>query len=104
MTDTKRKPPTDTTAVLYIEQQIDDWIRCQIAGRQWRPIEPDRPTFIRKREVLRRVGLSFFSIWKMEREGRFPRRYRIGEVTSDATAAPASRRMKRRDGRAVAAE
>ena len=26
-----------------------------------------------KREVLRRVGLSYPTIWKMMREGRFPR-------------------------------
>jgi CP4-57 regulatory protein AlpA len=85
MTNSKRSPPTDTTAVLYIEQQIDDWIRCQIRGESWQPVEPTQPTFIRKKEVLRRVGLSYFTIWNLERQGRFPKRYRIGEV-ADAAA------------------
>jgi hypothetical protein len=48
----KRTPPTDSTAVLYVEQQIDDWIRCQIRGEPWQPVEPTQPTFIRKKEVL----------------------------------------------------
>jgi len=46
--------------------------------------EVDRPRLIRKTEVLRRTGLSHFSIWRLERENRFPKRLRIGEVADVA--------------------
>jgi predicted DNA-binding transcriptional regulator AlpA len=76
---TKRKMPAEgSQAVYYIEQQIDDWIRAQINGRPWVPVEPAQPVFIRRREVLRRVGFSNFKRWHLETDGRFPRGYRIG--------------------------
>jgi predicted DNA-binding transcriptional regulator AlpA len=34
---------------------------------------PDVPVLIRKSEVLRRTGLSYPTIWNLERKGRFPR-------------------------------
>ena len=39
---------------------------------------PDRPKLIFKKELLRRVGLSFPTVWKLMREGRFPRARIIG--------------------------
>jgi predicted DNA-binding transcriptional regulator AlpA len=73
---TKRKMPADSSAVVYIEQQIDDWIIAQINGRPWVPVEPAQPVFIRRREVLRRCGFSNFKRWRLESDGRFPRGYR----------------------------
>jgi hypothetical protein len=86
---TKRKMPSgsSSSAVFYIEQQIDDWIRAQINGWPWVPVEPAKPVFIRRREVLRRCGFSNFKRWHLETDGRFPRGYRIGE----APVAPSDR-------------
>jgi hypothetical protein len=84
MSNPHAKPPTDCRRVYYIRQQIDDWCRAQIRREPWVPVEPAQPIFISKREALERVGLSFFSIWKMEREGRFPRRFRLGEMADAA--------------------
>ena len=33
---------------------------------------------LRKKEVADRVGYSSMHIWRMEREGRFPRRLQLG--------------------------
>ncbi len=33
---------------------------------------------LRKKEVANRVGYSAMHIWRMEREGRFPRRLQLG--------------------------
>lgn len=33
---------------------------------------------IRMKEVIRRVGLSRSTIWRLERTGKFPRRRRLG--------------------------
>jgi predicted DNA-binding transcriptional regulator AlpA len=82
--DTKRKLPADNSAVLYIEQQIDDWIRAQLNRKPWQPIEPAQPTFIRRAEVLRRVGFSNYKRWVLESSGQFPRGYRIGVLTGAA--------------------
>jgi hypothetical protein len=73
MANPQPKPPSNTTAVVYIEQQLDDWLRAKVRGEAWRPVVPKNPTFIRRKEVLRRVGLSHVTIWKLEREGKFPR-------------------------------
>lgn len=45
---------------------------------------PDKPVFIRRREVLRRVGVSHVTIWTWEREGRFPKAIRLNEVGNKA--------------------
>lgn len=37
-----------------------------------------RPRIIRKPELLNIVGLSDPTIWRMEREGTFPKRLRLG--------------------------
>ena len=49
------------------------------AIRQARPVRQALPvSLIFKRELLKRVPLSFPTIWKMMREGRFPRARIIG--------------------------
>ena len=35
------------------------------------------PTFIRKPEVQRRTGLSDTTIWRREKQGKFPKRIQI---------------------------
>ena len=69
----------NSARVFYCEQHIDEWTRAQIKGVPWNPnpVSPEQPNFIPKREMLRRVGLSFVTVWKMEKEGRFPKRYRL---------------------------
>lgn len=38
---------------------------------------PKHPALIRKAELLRRVPLSYVTIWKMEQQGRFPKRVQL---------------------------
>ncbi len=40
--------------------------------------EETEPRVIRNRELLKIVGLSAPTIWRMERAGRFPRRIQLG--------------------------
>jgi hypothetical protein len=81
----KRTPPANTSAALYVEQMVDDWIRATIRGEPWVEVQPEQPVFIRKREVLRRVGLSDFTVWHLEQQGRFPRRLHVrAEERADA--------------------
>jgi predicted DNA-binding transcriptional regulator AlpA len=77
--------------IAWEEAQIDEFIRRRIKGQSYKPIPlSDHPTLIRKPEVLRRTGLSYASVWKLERDGKFPRRVRIvparGEESADAAA------------------
>ena len=37
-------------------------------------------TIIRKPEVVRRTGLSYITVWRLEREGAFPARLRLTEA------------------------
>jgi predicted DNA-binding transcriptional regulator AlpA len=96
MSNTKRKMPADNSAVFYVEQQIDDWIRAQINGNPWQPVEPAKPVLIRRREVLRRVGFSNFKRWRLESDGRFPRGHRIGEMMNGKCEARPHPRLIRR--------
>jgi predicted DNA-binding transcriptional regulator AlpA len=53
-------------------------VHCQICGKQWTPRElPQHPVLIRKAELLRRIPLSYVTIWKMEQQGRFPKRMQL---------------------------
>ena len=38
----------------------------------------DRQRIIRKPELLNMIGLSDASVWRMEKEGTFPKRLRLG--------------------------
>jgi len=72
----------------WCQEQVDEWVRAKIKGRQWAPSPmPLYPTIIRKPELLRRVGLSHVTIWKLEREGKFPRRFPLVERGEAADAA-----------------
>jgi prophage regulatory protein len=42
------------------------------------PSEPETPRILRKAEVLRRVGLCQASIWRLQKEGLFPRHVQLG--------------------------
>lgn len=84
MANPNAKPPTSCAAVLWVEQEVDAWIKAKIRGVDWQPAEHDQPNLIRKREVLRRAGFSHFTIWNLERQGKFPCRLRIGEVADAA--------------------
>ena len=67
----------------YIEQEITDCIHAWIKGEEYEPPAPGarlrepEPVILRKREVCRRTGLSYVTIWKRERAGRFPQRVRL---------------------------
>jgi prophage regulatory protein len=39
--------------------------------------DPRSPRFLRFKDVARRVGLSRSSVWRMEREGRFPQHHKL---------------------------
>lgn len=46
---------------------------------QEKPQTQEKPSrIIRKPEVIRRTGLSDTSIWRRERDGKFPRRLPLG--------------------------
>jgi hypothetical protein len=74
-----KAPWINTARVFYCEQSVNEWCRAQIKGVPWTPNPelPEKPKFINKREMLNRVGLSFVTCWKLEKEGRFPKRYRL---------------------------
>jgi predicted DNA-binding transcriptional regulator AlpA len=76
-------------AVGWIEEDINDWIHARIKGQSWvQGPMPRRPTFIRKNEVLRRIGLSHVRIWQLEKEGKFPKRIVLtGEQVESSDAA-----------------
>jgi predicted DNA-binding transcriptional regulator AlpA len=77
--------PTSQAAVAWVEEDVDDWIKCKIRGVPWSPGGiPEHPTLIRKAEVCRRVGLSHVTIWQMERQGRFPARVPLMGAAADA--------------------
>jgi hypothetical protein len=64
--------------VFWVEQQFDHWGRCKIQGVKYTHLPiPDHPVFIDKREILRRTGLSYVSIWSMEKRDEFPPRVRL---------------------------
>jgi prophage regulatory protein len=47
-------------------------------------------TLLREREVLEITKLSRMTIWRMERDGQFPRRLKIGRGSRGAVAWPES--------------
>jgi predicted DNA-binding transcriptional regulator AlpA len=70
----------DGKRAFWPEHQVDHWIRCRIRGvdpAAIPPEEPDHPRLIPQREVLRRVGLSRVTIWRLEQKGSFPSRVRL---------------------------
>lgn len=41
-------------------------------------MQENKERLIRKPELLSMIGLSDTTVWRMERDGRFPKRLRIG--------------------------
>ena len=39
---------------------------------------------LRRQEVVRRVGYSAMHLWRLERQGRFPKRLRLGSSSRGA--------------------
>jgi Prophage CP4-57 regulatory protein (AlpA) len=71
--------------VFWEEKQFDHWAACKIKGLKYSPLPTsEHPTFIDKREVLRRTGLSYVTIWSLERKGQFPPRVRLTGEVADA--------------------
>jgi predicted DNA-binding transcriptional regulator AlpA len=78
MANFQAKRPATTVAVGYVEQAVDDWIKSRIRGVPWTPGPiPEHPRLIRKNEMLRRVGLSYPTVWELEKRGKFPTRIRL---------------------------
>jgi predicted DNA-binding transcriptional regulator AlpA len=89
----KGNPHPDTKGlgsvpVGWDDGQITDFIHKRIKGLPYTaPAElPERPTIIRKREVIKRTGLSYPTIWALERDGRFPAR--VALIPSGPSAQP----------------
>jgi hypothetical protein len=56
----------------HLDHEITNWIRAR-AGLPLIDV-PERPTIIREKEVKARTGLGRSWRWRLEKEGRFPRR------------------------------
>jgi len=86
MANLSAKPPTEGRAAFWVDQEVTAWCHAVIKGEVWVPADkpPERPVLIRKPEVLKRTGLSHFTIWTLERNGRFPKRVRLGEPAEAA--------------------
>jgi prophage regulatory protein len=66
----ERPPAAPTPALAFTESHVP-------TRREDKPAATSGPRFMRAREVARCAGLSQVTIWRMEREGRFPKRRRI---------------------------
>jgi predicted DNA-binding transcriptional regulator AlpA len=80
-----RKPlPHDGTRCFWAEHEVDHWIKCRIRGVDPASApaeEPRHPRLIPQREVLRRVGFSRVTLWRLEQQGAFPRRVRLDSAS-----------------------
>jgi prophage regulatory protein len=47
-------------------------------GAKMEDMAAKRERVVRKPEVLSRTGLSDVTVWRLEREGKFPKRVRLG--------------------------
>jgi hypothetical protein len=64
----------------YIENDINDWIVAHLKGEAWvQAPRPQFPVVIRKREVMRRTGLSYPTIWSREKKGTFPKGFSLAD-------------------------
>lgn len=41
-------------------------------------VDENQERILRKRELLNMIGLSDATVWRMERDGKFPKRLRLG--------------------------
>jgi predicted DNA-binding transcriptional regulator AlpA len=70
----------------WIEGQVAQWIKDRIrGGASMAPTLADtEPTrLIRWAEVHKRTGLSRTAVWRLERDGKFPRRVRLMGEAAD---------------------
>jgi predicted DNA-binding transcriptional regulator AlpA len=75
--------------VAFFEHEISTWIRARVRANTGEPAAaplpvPDHPRLLTVREVEERVGFSRIHIWRLERDGRFPSRVRVSEITDAA--------------------
>lgn len=91
--------PVDFRPVAWVEAEIENWIRSRIRGLPWVPAKEicDSPRLIRRPEVLRRVGLSYPTIWALERDGKFPPRVKLTALVVPI-ARPSRGRQEAADG------
>jgi hypothetical protein len=73
----------------YEEYEINFWIWEQIQKARGLelnnpPTRPDKQVLIPLREVMRRTGLGRMTIYRLEKQGKFPQRI---PLTADAIAA-----------------
>jgi predicted DNA-binding transcriptional regulator AlpA len=75
--------------VAWVEAEIDAWIRARIKGAPYQPppLGEQPVVLIRKPEVLRRTGLSHVGIWRLEKQGKFPKRVQLSDRQEIADAA-----------------
>jgi predicted DNA-binding transcriptional regulator AlpA len=72
----------------WISEHVDDWIRAQIKGVPYAPGPlPQFPTVIRKKELLRRVGLSYPTVWALMKKELFPKSFRLTDRAEAQDAA-----------------
>ena len=62
--------------VRFLEHEVTNWIRGKIGGQLL--ADPEHPRLITVRETEQRTGLSRVHRWRLEKQGRFPRRVRLG--------------------------
>jgi predicted DNA-binding transcriptional regulator AlpA len=97
LTDTNTKPGRRIghnsgcfggSSVGFFEHEVANWIRSRLragAGPAMPPLPtPDCPTIISVAEVCRRTGFSRIHVWRLEQQGRFPRRIRLEAGHADA--------------------
>ena len=90
--------------VFFLEHEVSNWIWKKVRGRDSNidplPV-PDHPRLLTVKEVEERVGFTRVHIWRLESEGRFPRRIRLEDA--DAARKCAGRKPGSRvvDGKVV---
>jgi predicted DNA-binding transcriptional regulator AlpA len=66
----------------FLEHEIANWIRARVRADTGEPVgtplpEPENLRIISVNETASRVGFSRVQIWRLEKQGRFPRRVRV---------------------------
>ena len=70
----------------WVEEEVDNAIHAWIKGQPWQPKPLTRPVAIlRKKEVMRRTGLSYPTIWAREKKGLFPAKVQLAAAEVEET-------------------
>jgi hypothetical protein len=86
----KHTPPLDFTAAGYPKHEVTRFIHARIEGREWSPGPmPEHPEIERLKSAQERTGLSNFTLWSLEQQGRFPRRIKLTSLAPVPTNAAA---------------